>query len=83
VKIPGPPPTDRHYTVPATRLAEEIGRRIVLNIVTVGFFGAVSRLVPREALEKAVKESVPPGTLDLNLRAFQRGYEAGLAAVAH
>ena len=70
----------RHYTVPATRLAEEIGRRIVLNIVTVGFFGAVSGLMPEAALERAVRESVPPGTLDLNLRAFRKGYEAGLEA---
>jgi 2-oxoglutarate ferredoxin oxidoreductase subunit gamma len=68
--------------VPATRLAEEIGRKIVLNIITVGFFGAVSQLVPLEALEKAVKESVPPGTLDLNLRAFRKGYEAGLEELA-
>lgn len=81
VKLPGGPPTAKHYTVPATRLAEEIGRRIVLNIVTVGFFGAVSQLMPAEALERAVKESVPPGTLDLNLRAFRKGYEAGMEAV--
>jgi Pyruvate/2-oxoacid:ferredoxin oxidoreductase gamma subunit len=38
--------------------------------------------VPFEALEKAVKESVPPGTLDLNLRAFRKGYEAGLEELA-
>jgi len=76
------PPVKRHFTVPATRLAEEIGRRIVLNIVSVGFFGAVSQIVPLEALETAVKESVPPGTLDLNLRAFRKGYEAGLEALA-
>ena len=75
------PPVKRHFTVPATRLAEEIGRKIVLNIVAVGFFGAVSQLMPAEALEQAVKESVPPGTLDLNLRAFRKGYEAGLAAL--
>lgn len=81
VKLPQTPPTSRHFTVPATRLAEGIGRRIVLNIVTVGFFGAVSELVPREALEKAVKESVPPGTVDLNLRAFRMGYEAGVEAL--
>jgi 2-oxoglutarate ferredoxin oxidoreductase subunit gamma len=82
VKLPAEPGTNRHYTVPATRLAEEIGRRIVLNIVTVGFFGAVSQLMPAAALEQAVKDSVPPGTLDLNLRAFHKGYEAGLEAVA-
>lgn len=71
----------RHFTVPATRIAEEIGRKIVLNIVAVGFFGAVSQLMPVEALEKAVRDSVPPGTLDLNMRAFHRGYEAGLEAL--
>jgi 2-oxoglutarate ferredoxin oxidoreductase subunit gamma len=77
VRLQPEPPTKRHFAVPATRLAEEIGRRIVLNIVTVGFFGAVSQLVPKEALEQAVRDSVPPGTQDLNLRAFGRGYEVG------
>jgi 2-oxoglutarate ferredoxin oxidoreductase subunit gamma len=79
---PQPPVPDvRHYVVPATRLAEEIGRKIVLNIITVGFFGAVSQLMPQEALEKAVRQSVPPGTLDLNLKAFRCGFDAGKAAL--
>lgn len=76
-----PLPDVRHFVVPATRLAEEIGRKIVLNIITVGFFGAVSQLMPQEALEKAVRQSVPPGTLDLNMQAFRKGYEAGMAAL--
>jgi 2-oxoglutarate ferredoxin oxidoreductase subunit gamma len=71
----------KHFEVPATRIAEEIGRKIVLNIVTVGFFGAVSQMMPKEALEKAVIDSVPPGTHELNLKAFRRGYEAGLEAL--
>ena len=71
----------RHFAVPATRIAEEIGRKIVLNIVTVGFFGAVSQLMAKDALEQSVRESVPPGTYDLNLKAFRRGYEAGLDAL--
>jgi 2-oxoglutarate ferredoxin oxidoreductase subunit gamma len=83
VKLQPEPHTERRFSVPATRLAEEIGRRIVLNIVTVGYFGAVSELMPVEALEQAVKESVPPGTLDLNLRAFRKGYEAGVEALGH
>ncbi|MFB3854929.1 MAG: 2-oxoacid:acceptor oxidoreductase family protein [Vicinamibacterales bacterium] len=81
VRLDPEPPTSRRFTVPATRLAEEIGRKIVLNIITVGFFGAVSKLMPVEALEQAVRESVPPGTHDLNLRAFRKGYEAGLEAL--
>jgi len=75
-------PGARHFVVPATRLAEEIGRKIVLNIITVGFFGAVSRLMPQASLEQAVKESVPPGTLDLNLRAFRKGWDAGVEALS-
>lgn len=65
--------------VPATRLAEQIGRRLVLNIVMVGFFGAVTKLVAKEALRKAVADSVPPGTEELNLSAFERGYDYGVA----
>ena len=71
----------RHFAVPATRIAEEIGRKIVLNIVTVGFFGAVSQLMPREAIEKSVADSVPAGTHELNLKAFRRGYDAGMEAL--
>ena len=82
VKVEAPGPEARHFIVPATRLAEEIGRKIVLNIITVGFFGAVSQLMPIEPMEQAVRESVPPGTLDLNLRAFRKGWEAGQDALA-
>lgn len=66
------------HGVPATRLAEELGRRLVLNIVMVGFFGAVTKLIDPEALRKAVADSVPPGTEKLNLRAFDKGFEYGL-----
>jgi 2-oxoglutarate ferredoxin oxidoreductase subunit gamma len=68
----------RVFGVPATRLAEQIGRRLVLNIVMVGFFGAATKLLDAGALRKAVADSVPPATIDLNLRAFDRGYEYGL-----
>ncbi len=67
--------------VPATRLAEELGRRMVLNIVMVGFFAAVTNLLHPDSLRKAVADSVPPATRDLNLRAFDKGYDYGVAAV--
>jgi 2-oxoglutarate ferredoxin oxidoreductase subunit gamma len=67
------------FGIPATRLAEEIGRRLVLNIVMVGFFGAVTGLISPDALRRAVMDSVPPGTEKLNLRAFDSGYEYGLS----
>ncbi|MBX6354143.1 MAG: 2-oxoacid:acceptor oxidoreductase family protein [Thermoflavifilum sp.] len=78
VRISDLPNGIRVHGVPATRLAEELGRRLVLNIVMVGFFGAVTRLIDPEALRKAVADSVPPGTEKLNLRAFDKGFEYGL-----
>jgi len=67
----------RALGVPATRFAEELGRRLVLNIVMVGFFAGATELVPFEAVRKAVLDSVPKGTEDLNLKAFRKGYDYG------
>ena len=72
----------RPLGIPATRYAEELGRRLVLNIVMVGFFAGVTGVISREATEKAVLDSVPRGTEDLNLRAFKRGFEHGQGILA-
>ena len=74
----GLPDTVKLYKIPATRIAEELGRKIVLNIVMVGFFTAVTGLISKEAMRKAVETSVPKGTEELNLKAFDRGYEWGM-----
>jgi 2-oxoglutarate ferredoxin oxidoreductase subunit gamma len=71
------------YGVPATRFAEEIGRRLVLNIVMVGFFAGVTDLLHVDAVEKALVDSVPRGTEDLNLRAFRKGLEYGQGVKAN
>lgn len=63
------------FGIPSTRIAESLGRSIVQNIVMLGFFAAVTRIADREAMRDAVKESVPPGTEELNLRAFDSGWE--------
>ena len=60
--------------VPATRLAEQLGRRIVLNIVMLGFLCGATRVASPEALKSAIAASVPKGTETLNLRAFDAGY---------
>ena len=69
----------RGFAIPATRFAEELGRRLVLNIVMVGFFAGITGLLSFEAVERAVKDSVPKGTEDLNLKALRRGFEHGRA----
>ncbi len=65
---------DTSYCIPATRMAEELGRRVVTNVVMVGYFTAVTGLVTREAVEKAIAGSVKPKTLPLNLKAFEAGF---------
>jgi 2-oxoglutarate ferredoxin oxidoreductase subunit gamma len=75
VKTDELPAEVRVLSVPATRLAEELGRKIVANIVMLGFFTAVTDLVSVEAMREAVLSSVPKGTEDLNLKAFSKGYE--------
>jgi 2-oxoglutarate ferredoxin oxidoreductase subunit gamma len=70
------------YSVPATRIAEELGKRMVLNIVMVGFFTAVTQLLAAESVRKAVADSVPASFRELNLKAFEKGFEAGIAALA-
>jgi len=77
VRVNGVPSGMRVYSVPATRLAEELGRKMVLNIVVVGFFGAVTALLDPDALRQAVAASVPDSFRDLNLRAYDKGYEYG------
>jgi len=71
----------RHFSIPGTRFAEELGKKMVLNIVMVGFTAAVTDVVGVDAMREAVKVSVPAGTEELNIRAFEKGYEYGVALV--
>ena len=64
-----------HRAVPATRLADDLGRRIVANMVMLGYFTAVTGLVSQRAVEQAIESAVKPATLELNLRAYTAGYE--------
>jgi 2-oxoglutarate ferredoxin oxidoreductase subunit gamma len=60
--------------VPATRLAEQVGRRVVLNIVVLGFLCGATGVTTQEALRDAITASVPKGTEALNLKAFETGF---------
>ena len=70
------------YSIPATRIAEVLGNRMVLNSVMVGFFTAVTKLLNADAVCKAVADSVPLSFRELNLKAFEKGVEYGVTALA-
>jgi len=80
VRVSGHKGDPRVYAIPATRFAEELGKRMVLNSVMVGFFTAVTKLLSADAVRKAVADSVPANFRGLNLKAFDKGYEYGLTA---
>jgi 2-oxoglutarate ferredoxin oxidoreductase subunit gamma len=63
--------------IPATRMAREMGRPVVANIIMLGFLAAASDLVSAEALRKSILASVPKGTEELNTKAFELGYDYG------
>jgi len=81
VRVTDLPAQTKVFSIPATRLAEELGKKMVLNIVMVGFFTAVSQLLEVSAVRDAVADSVPAAFRDLNLKAFDKGYEYGVQAL--
>jgi len=65
------------FAIPSTRFAEELGNRIIANLVMLGFFTAVTKIVTPEAMKKALPGMVPGRFLDLNIKAFDKGYDYG------
>jgi len=64
------------YRISASQIAStEFGRTIVANMIMLGFLVSLTGVVSLEALKKSVKESVPKGTEDINLRALEKGEE--------
>jgi 2-oxoglutarate ferredoxin oxidoreductase subunit gamma len=75
VEFDKPPKVKTFLEVPATVMAEQMGRRMVTNIVMLGFFTGVTGVVSVEAMKEAVRSTVPRGTEELNLRALEMGLE--------
>jgi 2-oxoglutarate ferredoxin oxidoreductase subunit gamma len=67
----------RVLAVPATRIAEEVGRTVVANIVMLGFVAAVTDLVSVEAMREAALSSIPRKTIEMNTNAFEAGLKYG------
>ena len=58
----------------ALAVAEECGSSKASNVVLIGMFAKHSD-IPKEVFLKAVEESVPAKFKELNIEAFNRGYE--------
>ncbi len=69
------------YHVPATRMAEALGQKMMANIIMIGFLTAAMPVVSMNAARETIRQSVPRGTEELNLTAFAKGYDHGLAVL--
>ena len=67
----------------ATDLAfKKLGRRVVANMIMMGFVNGALGLVSHESLVATVKQKVPPGTEALNIEALGLGMDHARAARA-
>ena len=78
VKVKPPRGKIKIYSIPSTRFAESLGNRIIANLVMLGFFTAVTKIASPDAMKKALPGLVPDRFLDLNIRAFDKGYDYGV-----
>lgn len=63
------------YYARVSKTAEnEIGLKIVANIVMIGVISKITNVISHDAAKKAILESVPPGTEKKNIQAFEAGY---------
>jgi 2-oxoglutarate ferredoxin oxidoreductase subunit gamma len=68
-----------YFAIPATRIAEELGRKMMANIIMIGFLTSITKIVSKDAAKNSVTGSVPKGTEEANINAFQKGFDYGLA----
>jgi 2-oxoglutarate ferredoxin oxidoreductase subunit gamma len=76
-RVPAPPDNiERLFKVPATSISRnQLQAPVTANMVMLGALCRVTDVVSREALQRAIVDAVPRGKDELNLRAFQLGFD--------
>ena len=66
--------TYKTFKLPIINTAiNEIGTPMVANIVSLGVIHEVCKVLDEEVLKSSIVKRVPPGTGDLNIKAFEKG----------
>ena len=66
------------YGIPATQIAEQLGNSRAANTVMLGLWVAIIGAVSKSAMQRSVADAVPPKTVEVNLKAFEAGFNKGL-----
>ncbi len=68
------PKNIKKHGIGATDIAQKnFGRKIIANMVMLGFMNTILNLVSKDSLRKAIEKNVPKGTGELNLNAMNEG----------
>lgn len=65
------------FMIPAAKIAEQLGKTIVANVVMLGALVVITNLISVEAFRKSLLSNIPKGTEKLNLAALEKGYKYG------
>ena len=66
---------DDAIRVPAIEIANGLGNKLAANIVMLGYLVGASEVVSRGAIAEAIRETVRPAHIDLDLRALDAGFD--------
>jgi len=66
------------FSIPATEFAEEMGVKMMANIIMLSFAIAITKLVSYDSLKQTIEISVPKGTEEKNLAGMEKGFQYGL-----
>ncbi len=70
-------PSNEHYEIPATSKSEEIGARIVANVIMLGAFVEISAMIGKDSISRSLMDVVPEGTKEVNRKALNLGFALG------
>ena len=83
VKVEGDLPNGvKVYPIPATRIADEqVGNKLATNVVFLGAFAVITKVLSIDGLKKRVEERWPRFK-ETNLKALELGMKAGEEALS-
>lgn len=69
------------FAIPATRMAENLGNKMMANIIMIGFCTAITGAISSRSAQVTIVDSVPKGTEQRNIEAFNKGFDYGISTL--
>jgi len=63
------------YKIPANTLAMELNNERVSNMILLGALIKITNIISKESFIKAISDTVPEKFTEINIQAFQKGYD--------